>query len=111
VKANPRKIVLIAFAFFTGSTMLAQSPSPAEIQKIAERAYIYAYPLVLLQATMAPKGPLVRPGSNKTSPSSTLRTRPASRNRVICSGVRAGNASARSMAVNLREAPKTDAGG
>lgn len=31
----------------------AQSPHSGEVQEIAERAYIYAYPLVLLQATMA----------------------------------------------------------
>ncbi len=31
----------------------AQSPGPGEVQEIAERAYIYAYPFVLLQATMA----------------------------------------------------------
>jgi hypothetical protein len=42
---------LIAFSLFTGSIMNAQSPTPAEVQEIAERAYIYAYPLVLLQAT------------------------------------------------------------
>jgi hypothetical protein len=57
VKRIPCKIALIAFAFFTGSAMNAQSPSPAEVQEMAERAYIYAYPLVLLQATMAPIPP------------------------------------------------------
>ena len=45
------KLALIAFSLFTGSIMNAQSPTPAEVQEIAERAYIYAYPLVLLQAT------------------------------------------------------------
>ena len=45
------KLALIAFSLFTGSMMSAQSPTPAEVQEIAERAYIYAYPLVLLQAT------------------------------------------------------------
>jgi hypothetical protein len=34
-------------------TIDAVIPRPGEIQEIAERAYIYAYPLVLLQATMA----------------------------------------------------------
>jgi hypothetical protein len=33
--------------------MNAQSPVPSNVQQIAERAYIYAYPLVLLQTTMA----------------------------------------------------------
>jgi hypothetical protein len=42
---------LIAFSLFTGSMMNAQSPTSAEVQEIAERAYIYAYPLVLLQTT------------------------------------------------------------
>ena len=45
------KLALIAFSLFTGSMMSAQSPTPAEVQEIAERAYIYAYPLVLLQTT------------------------------------------------------------
>ena len=45
------KLALIAFSLFTGSMMSAESPTPAEVQEIAERAYIYAYPLVLLQAT------------------------------------------------------------
>jgi hypothetical protein len=53
VKGIPCKIVLIAIAFFTGSVMNAQSASPATVQQIAERAYIYAYPLVLLRATMS----------------------------------------------------------
>jgi hypothetical protein len=47
------EFALIAFTLFTGCMMNAQSPTPAEVQEIAERAYIYAYPLVLLQATMA----------------------------------------------------------
>ncbi len=34
-------------------TVNAQIPGPGEIQEIAERAYIYAYPLVLLEATMS----------------------------------------------------------
>ncbi len=33
--------------------MKAQIPGPGEIRQIAERAYIYGYPLVLLEATMA----------------------------------------------------------
>ena len=32
--------------------MNAQSPSPSDVQKIAQRAYVYAYPMVLLQETM-----------------------------------------------------------
>lgn len=31
----------------------AQTPSPKEVREIAERAYIYAYPLVLMEATAA----------------------------------------------------------
>src|ERR1700743_3316181 len=34
-------------------TINAQMPGLGEIQEIAERAYIYAYPLVLLEATMS----------------------------------------------------------
>ena len=45
------KLALIAFSLFVGSVMNAQSPTSAEVQEIAEHAYIYAYPLVLLQAT------------------------------------------------------------
>jgi hypothetical protein len=46
-------IAAAAYSFFIASMVSAQNPSPAEVQEIAERAYIYAYPLVLLQATMA----------------------------------------------------------
>ena len=45
------KLALIAVSLFAGSMMNAQSPTSAEVQEIAARAYIYAYPLVLLQAT------------------------------------------------------------
>jgi hypothetical protein len=45
------KLAFIAVSLFAGSMMNAQSPTSAEVQEIAERAYIYAYPLVLLQAT------------------------------------------------------------
>jgi Protein of unknown function (DUF1254) len=31
----------------------AQTPSPSEVREIAERAYIHAYPLVLMEATAA----------------------------------------------------------
>jgi hypothetical protein len=47
------ELALIALTLFTGSMMNAQSPTPAEVQEIAEHAYIFAYPLVLLNATMA----------------------------------------------------------
>ena len=57
MKRVPYKAALITFAFLTGSAMHAQSPGRAKVQQIAERAYIYAYPLVLLQATMAPIPP------------------------------------------------------
>lgn len=51
----------VAFLFFTMLVMNAQNPNPGEVQQIAERAYIYAYPLVLLQTTMEslPKNHLV----------------------------------------------------
>jgi hypothetical protein len=58
-----RRIAACAFALLTapffetpkisGQTMKAQIPGPGEIQEIAERAYIYGYPLVLLEATMS----------------------------------------------------------
>jgi hypothetical protein len=51
VKRISCEIVLIALVFFLGCAMNAQSPRPADVQQIAERAYVYAYPLVLLQAT------------------------------------------------------------
>ena len=46
-------LAAIAFTFSASVAMNAQNPSPAEIQQIAERAYLYAYPMVLLQTTMA----------------------------------------------------------
>ncbi len=42
-------IVGLSFADFF---MNAQSPSPGDVLQIAERAYVYAYPMVLLQETM-----------------------------------------------------------
>jgi hypothetical protein len=43
---------MVAFVFTAKAIMNAQSPSPGDVQQIAERAYVYAYPLVLLQETM-----------------------------------------------------------
>jgi hypothetical protein len=43
---------MVAFVFIAKAIMNAQSPSPGDVQQIAERAYVYAYPLVLLQETM-----------------------------------------------------------
>lgn len=42
-----------AFMLVAVSMANAQSPSPSEVKAIAEGAYIYAYPLVLLEETMA----------------------------------------------------------
>jgi hypothetical protein len=43
----------VAFTLVAVSMANAQSPSPSEVKTIAEGAYIYAYPLVLLEKTMA----------------------------------------------------------
>jgi hypothetical protein len=43
-------ILCTAIALFAASTLNAQT-TPAKVRDIAERAYIYAYPLVLLEAT------------------------------------------------------------
>jgi len=43
---------MVAFVFTTKAMMNAQSLSPSDVQQVAERAYVYAYPLVLLQETM-----------------------------------------------------------
>ena len=43
---------MVAFAFTAKAIMNAQSPSPSDVQQIAARAYVYAYPMVLLQETM-----------------------------------------------------------
>jgi hypothetical protein len=48
-----RALAIAALTFSAGFIMNAQSPGTGEVQQIAERAYIYAYPLVLLQTTMA----------------------------------------------------------
>jgi hypothetical protein len=45
-------LALLALIASTVSNMLAQNPKPIDVQQIAERAYIYAYPLVLLEETM-----------------------------------------------------------
>jgi hypothetical protein len=45
-------LAVIAFVFPAKAIMNAQSLSPSDVQQIAERAYVYAYPLVLLQETM-----------------------------------------------------------
>ncbi len=45
-------ITMIGLTFTADVVMNAQTPSPTDVQQIAERAYIYAYPLVLLQETM-----------------------------------------------------------
>jgi len=46
-------MVTMAITLLTADVLKAQNPSPAEVREIAERAYIYAYPLVVLQATGA----------------------------------------------------------
>ncbi len=43
---------MAAFIFTAKVMMNAQSLSPSDVQQVAERAYTYAYPLVLLQETM-----------------------------------------------------------
>lgn len=43
---------IIGMTVTPDAAMNAQNPSPGEVQQIAERAYVYAYPLVLLQETM-----------------------------------------------------------
>ena len=45
-------LAVVAFVFPIKAIMNAQSLSPSDVQQIAERAYVYAYPLVLLQETM-----------------------------------------------------------
>jgi hypothetical protein len=45
-------LAAIAFVFPAMAIMNAQSLSPSNVRQIAERAYAYAYPLVLLQETM-----------------------------------------------------------
>jgi hypothetical protein len=43
---------MVAFVLTPKAAMNAQSPSPSDVQQIAQRAYIYAYPMVLLEETM-----------------------------------------------------------
>ena len=43
----------LAFAISGTSMINAQTPSPNDVREIAERAYIYAYPLVVMEATGA----------------------------------------------------------
>lgn len=45
--------VVVAIILSAMSYLDAQSPTPAEVLSIAEKAYIYAYPLVLIEATRA----------------------------------------------------------
>ena len=43
---------ILALTVFTAFSMLAQNPNPSDVRQIAERAYVYAYPLALLEETM-----------------------------------------------------------
>jgi hypothetical protein len=43
---------MVAFVLTPKAAMNAQSPSPVDVQQIAQQAYVYAYPMVLLQETM-----------------------------------------------------------
>ena len=45
-------LAMVALAFNANFIMKAQNPSPGEVRQIAEHAYVYAYPMVLLQETM-----------------------------------------------------------
>jgi hypothetical protein len=53
VKRLGRALAIGVLTLSAGFFINAQGPSPGDVEQIAERAYIYAYPLVLLQATMA----------------------------------------------------------
>jgi hypothetical protein len=53
VKRLRRTLAIAVLTSSAGVAMNAQSPGSGDVQQIAERAYIYAYPLVLLQATMS----------------------------------------------------------
>jgi hypothetical protein len=44
-------LAILALTVSPDFNMLPQNPSPSDVRQIAERAYIYAYPLVLLQET------------------------------------------------------------
>ncbi len=48
---------ILALTVSIGINMLAQAPEVGNIQQIAEKAYIYAYPMVLLAETMRPLPP------------------------------------------------------
>lgn len=50
---NVRAFVKGAATIALGSAMLTAQTSPSDLKTIAERAYIYGYPLVLLEATRA----------------------------------------------------------
>lgn len=45
-------LAIVGLSFAADFFMNAQSPSPGDVLQIAERAYVYAYPMVLLQETM-----------------------------------------------------------
>lgn len=45
-------LAMIGLTFTTDFATNAQSLSPSDVQQIAQRAYVYGYPLVLLQETM-----------------------------------------------------------
>jgi hypothetical protein len=51
VKTLRRTLAVAVLTSSAGVVMNAQSAGPGDVQRLAERAYIYAYPLVLLQAT------------------------------------------------------------
>lgn len=52
MRGNLLRVCAIVPLMISGRIMIdAQSPSPDQVREIAERAYIYAYPLVLLNAT------------------------------------------------------------
>ena len=45
-------LAVVAFVLTAKAIMNAQSLTTSDVQQVAERAYVYAYPLVLLQETM-----------------------------------------------------------
>jgi hypothetical protein len=47
-------VSILALTVSIGIKMLAQAPEVGTIQQIAEKAYVYAYPMVLLAETMRP---------------------------------------------------------
>jgi len=52
VKCIRGALSILALTVFTAFNMLAQNPNPSDVRQIAERAYVYAYPMVLLEETM-----------------------------------------------------------